>query len=914
MHQLAEHWPPHAAGDAASPAPDGAAETASLRAFWRPRYWPGWILVAWLRFTAMLPWRPAIRLHKGIGSVLWLLLARRRRAIEGSIGLCFPELGQEEIRQLGRRHFQNLGACLAETAFAWFGKVDDSLTRFTIEGAEHVFAALAEGRGVILYTGHFTPVEICGPALKRLFPLVGYMFNHRRNALLEAVQQRGRCYSGHISLPNDNVRAMLQALRQQAVVWYAPDQSYSDRGSLRLPFFGHPINASTATCRLARISGAAVIPFSYRRLADDSGYALRFDPPLDEALLEDEEAGTRALVGVLEDAIAACPDQYGWMSSRLSRRLAAPADPVAEPAAPVAPHAAGGKRPRRTGSIWPTLAAIFGVALFIALADNGSFFAQVASATGAADHGLMIVVSMFLLVLTPTVLLLALSPGRGAFKLVAAVLLLTGAAAGYFMSRYGIVIDTSMIRNVAETDVREASPLMTGSALIHILLFGVLPAVVVWRLRLGRPDWKRQVGARVIAVVTSFALLVAAMYLNYGPVSFFAHENHALRLQINPVYPLYSLVRYATRADDKPRPDRQQIEAQRTLALAAAVPARPTLFVFVMGETARADRFSFNGYGRETNAFTAAQDVLNFSSVSSCGTSTADSLPCIFSHFGHDDFSHTGFAENETLYQLLGRLGVDVRWLDNSTGCKYICNPGDFTSLAGAADPDLCHDNVCVDEILLPALAEEVADDSRDHFVVLHQRGSHGPAYYTDTPDWAKVYLPECDLASLTDCDARSINNAYDNTIRYTDYLLSRVIELLQAESGRYSTAMLYVSDHGESLGEKGLYLHGLPYAIAPAEQVNVPMLFWASGDFFDRQQIDRSCLEQRAGVPATHDAIFHTLLPVFGIRTPAYDSKLDLFAACRATRNPNASGTAAKTLFPVPVRSSRRSGRDSDA
>jgi lipid A ethanolaminephosphotransferase len=301
-----------------------------------------------------------------------------------------------------------------------------------------------------------------------------------------------------------------------------------------------------------------------------------------------------------------------------------------------------------------------------------------------------------------------------------------------------------------------------------------------------------------------------------------------------------------------------------------------------MGETARADRFSLNGFERETNAFTRAHEIVNFSHVSACGTSTADSLPCIFSQFGRTDFSHSAFARNETLLQLFGRFGVDVRWLDNSTGCKHICDADTFVSVAGETDPGLCHDNVCVDEILLENFASGIAGAARDRFIVLHQRGSHGPAYYTDTPEWAKAYLPECDLPSLRNCDLEQINNAYDNTIRYTDYFLAQVIELLKAESDRYATAMLYVSDHGESLGEKGLYLHGLPYSIAPAEQTRVPMLFWASNSFYSSQALDYSCLLQRSAEPLTHDAVFHTLLPVFGIEAEAYDERLDAFAACR--------------------------------
>jgi Kdo2-lipid IVA lauroyltransferase/acyltransferase len=299
----------------------------SLRPFWAPRYWSAWVLVGWFRLTASLPWRPAIRLHEAIGRVCCLLMARHRRAFERNIELCFPDLDSRAVHELVRRHFESLGACLAETAFAWFGKVDESLTDFKMEGEEHVFAALAKGRGVILYTGHFTPVEICGPPLKKTFPLFAFMFHPRRNALLNEVQRRGRLHSAHLGFASNNVRAMLKALKNNAVVWYAPDQKFSGRNSAVLPFLGQSTIASTATCRLARVSGAAVVPFFYRRLPDDSGYALRFEPEIENIGAGDEIAGTRRLLAVLERFVRECPDQYAWTHRRLKQQPAEPPAP-----------------------------------------------------------------------------------------------------------------------------------------------------------------------------------------------------------------------------------------------------------------------------------------------------------------------------------------------------------------------------------------------------------------------------------------------------------------------------------------------------------------------------------------------------------------------------------------------------------
>jgi lipid A ethanolaminephosphotransferase len=831
-------------------------------------------LIAWLALTASLGWRASIWIHERVGRALWWLLPRRRRIVVRNLEICFPELDAAAIRALAKRHFESLGVCLGEIGLAWFGSQERLARRFRIEGLEHVHAALARGKGVILFSGHFTSLEICTPVIKTLVPRFAFMFKTRSNPLLDAMQVRGRQRAAHASVSNDDVRALLRELHGNAVVWYAPDQAHVGQSGELVPFFGEPAMTNTATSRIARITGAAIVPLFFRRLPGRAGYLLRFEPSLVGLPSDDETQDTTRLMGLVERFVRECPEQYFWTHRKFKSR------PAALPDAYGQAEAAPSRERRR--DLLATPLAIALVAAFITTLDNDAFWSAALRATTLDEHQLAILLAMFAIMFGTLVAVLALAAGRWTLKIVGATLLLVAAAAGYFMSEYGVIIDPSMIRNVAETQIQEASPLLTMSYLWHVAVFGVLPALALLAAPLPKVSWRRGFAARTAVAAASLVAMLTIVYANFAPVSFFAHQHHAVRLFMNPGYPIYSLVQYALRrSEDRPAVVRAPLDASVAPAH-AALPKR-TLLVFVVGETARADRFSLNGYARDTNRYTRPLGVLNFAHVSSCGTSTAESVPCIFSGLGRAKFTHAGFAARESLFGTLDRLGAKVFWRDNSTGCKSVCDPSHFEEYATRKDADYCDDSGCFDEILLRHIGDLAADSSRDHFIVLHQRGSHGPAYHTDTPKWSKAFLPECDLANLRNCDRELINNAYDNTVLYSDYFVSRVIEFLKTQQDAYDVAMLYVSDHGESLGENGLYLHGFPYSIAPPEQTRVPLQFWGSPEFFADNGVDAGCLRGATSREVSHDWIYHTLLPLFGVRSPSYDASLDLFAGCRA-------------------------------
>lgn len=288
-----------------------------------PRYWPVWLFAAWLRLAAALPWRAAIWLHKALGRVAGLLSSRSRRVVRRNLELCFPELASAQIRRITNENFANVGAFIAELAFAWYGSQERRARLFRLEGLEHLHAALAKGNGVLLYAGHFTPIEICASMLKTQVPLYAFMFKPRRNPLLNALQNRGRGGYAHVSVTSDDVRELLALLARNAVVWYSPDQARVDSGEL-VPFFSQPAMTSTAPSRIARLSGAAIVPLFFRRLADESGYLMRFQAPLPGLPSRDAIADTARLTAVLESFIRECPEQYFWTHRKFKDRPGSP--------------------------------------------------------------------------------------------------------------------------------------------------------------------------------------------------------------------------------------------------------------------------------------------------------------------------------------------------------------------------------------------------------------------------------------------------------------------------------------------------------------------------------------------------------------------------------------------------------------
>jgi lipid A ethanolaminephosphotransferase len=466
-----------------------------------------------------------------------------------------------------------------------------------------------------------------------------------------------------------------------------------------------------------------------------------------------------------------------------------------------------------------------------------------------------------------------------------ALLLLVVASATHFMQTFGVVLDPSMIRNVLSTDVAESRELMSWRLFMHLLLYAGLPLLLLWRVRLRPRPWFKALAWRLGSMLLALALLVGALLAVYQPMSALMRNQKELRYLITPGNVLWSLgavVAANARGAAKPR---QVIGEDATPGPRLTARQRPLLVVLVVGETARAANWGLNGYTRQTTPQLAQRPVISFAQVTSCGTNTEVSLPCMFAPVGRRDYDEDRVRGSQSLLHVLARAGVGVHWLDNQSGCKGVCEGLPVQEMVKLDPPGLCQNGRCLDEALLVGLPERLAQASAkpgSQLLVLHMLGNHGPSYFRRYPPAYEQFKPACQQDDLARCSQPEIVNAYDNALLYTDHVLAQLLDRLKARSQQVDSVVLFVSDHGESLGEKGLYLHGLPYAIAPDVQKQVPMLMWFSPGLGGADLPDLACLRQRALAPAAHDHLFHTLLGLLDVQTRLYEPAWDLLQPCR--------------------------------
>jgi lipid A ethanolaminephosphotransferase len=484
-----------------------------------------------------------------------------------------------------------------------------------------------------------------------------------------------------------------------------------------------------------------------------------------------------------------------------------------------------------------------------------------------------------------------------------ALLITTTACAVYSINKFGVYLDPSMLRNVLHTDAREVRELLTWSMLPHMVLYLLLPLWALLKVEVKQRATLRAFFTRLTWIIVALLMGTGAVLTVFQDFSALMRNRTELRYLITPANYLYSLGRVLyqdTRAAALPR---QVIGADAVLGPVWQQRKKPLLVVFVLGETVRAANWGLSGYPRQTTPELAAMPgIINFKQVASCGTHAEVSVPCLFSPGGRRHYDEDAIRGSESLLNLVDRAGLGVFWRDNQGACKGVCDSVPNEQIMFDPTNPLCVGQHCLDEILLehmdkllaplptaattasaPAKPASTSVAGRSRFIVLHQLGNHGPAYHERYPPAFRQYKPTCDTADLSQCTREQVTNTYDNALRYTDHVLARTVDVLQQQSAQYDTALIYVSDHGESLGENGQFLHGLPYAIAPQDQTRVPMVIWVSPGLAASAGLDLACLRARAQQPASHDNLFHSVLGLLDVRTRVREPALDLFQPCRA-------------------------------
>jgi lipid A ethanolaminephosphotransferase len=441
------------------------------------------------------------------------------------------------------------------------------------------------------------------------------------------------------------------------------------------------------------------------------------------------------------------------------------------------------------------------------------------------------------------------------------------------MNSYATIINTDMIRNMLQTDLHESLDLFSVKLVLYFLILGVIPAYFVYKINLVKHNFKTELASKLKLFGLSILIIAGNIFIFSKHYTSFFREHKALRYSTNPTYWIYSISKYISDSIDdgviiiKPLGVNARIEKNDGVN---------KLVILVVGETARADHFSLNGYEKETNPLLKQQDIINFTNMYSCGTSTAVSVPCMFSVYDRKDYSYKKGASTENVLDVLAHTNyVNILWRDNNSDSKGVALRVTYEDYKYSDMNTICDKRECRDEGMLVGLDDYIQKHKgEDILIVLHQLGNHGPAYYKRYPKEFERFTPICKTNQLEECSKEEISNAYDNALLYTDYFLSKTIDSLKKYDKTHMTAMIYMSDHGESLGKNGIYLHGLPYFMAPDAQTHVGSLIWLGNNM--KNKIDFKKLNSKKDNKYTHDNLFHILLGIFDVKDDSYKQEMD--------------------------------------
>lgn len=439
----------------------------------------------------------------------------------------------------------------------------------------------------------------------------------------------------------------------------------------------------------------------------------------------------------------------------------------------------------------------------------------------------------------------------------------------YFMDTYHALISKDAIINLLETNKNEAINFINLRLIVYFFLFFVLVLVFFTKIiYVEFSNFRKEAKYKfylLIVFISSVFVTLSSKNLFYE-----IRQNKFLGDYIVPINYVRNIYRVVKMKIYEKSSKEFNIITNNFGKPENFFNDKKNLVVIVVGESARAKNWGLNGYERNTSEFLDKHrdNIVNFTNVESCGSSTFVSVPCIFSHMSSSNFSLNRAKNTENILDIFKNFGFDVFWLSNNGDCKNVCNRVYFKHVESANNFD--------DKLFEDAKVIVENGNNKNTILVLHQRGSHGPLYYKQYPENFDKYQPSC-KSDIKDCDIQEVINSYDNSILYTSYLLSEFIDFLGQQKNYDNILLLYVSDHGESFGEKNMLMHAGPYVLTKNEQWKVPMFMWFQGYTFDRRYLLKA-----SGRKLSHDNIFHSLLGLFGIYGNYYNCELDLFNWCK--------------------------------
>lgn len=522
--------------------------------------------------------------------------------------------------------------------------------------------------------------------------------------------------------------------------------------------------------------------------------------------------------------------------------------------------------------------------LYIALALNIAFYRQAYTLLPVDGlHNALVFLSMPVVAFAVMAILLALASVVRLEKVATTLFILLSASAQYFMMNFGIIVDRSMITNILDTTPAESYALLSGQMVLVFSFTALLAIALAWWIKIkpAASVWRGTImRAGTVTVSVLLILLVAGLF--YKDYASLFRNNKELVKSLNPSNNIVAMNSWYFHHEMDNLPLVKIGEDAKQKAVMKNGP-RKNLTILIVGETSRAANFSLGGYDRETNPLLAKDNVVYFPKTASCGTATAVSVPCMFSNMPRTGYDESLAHHQEGLLDIIQRAGIQVQWNDNDGGCKGACDRVPHQDVTALNLPGQCINGECYDDVLFHDLEKTIDAMQGDGVIVLHTIGSHGPTYYNRYPPEFRRFTPTCDTSEIQSCSQEQLKNSYDNTILYVDHIVDKAIKLLQSKQDKFTTSLVYLSDHGESLGENGVYLHGLPYSIAPETQKHVPMLLWLSDDYQKRYGVNYACLQQKAKEnDYSQDNLFSTMLGLTGVETQEYHAADDILATCK--------------------------------